>query len=259
MPWFKVDDGFHGHPKVLALSAADVGVWTLAGTWCAQYLTDGQIAMSAITRLGGTAKNCKALVAAGMWIDNQDGTYQFKDWDDYQPMKSDVEAERDAARERMRKVRSKRTGTSGERSEPVRANTEGTSEEVRVTPTQPVPTRTEAKASVTPQKRGSRIPEDFAPTEAMVAWAKENTPDVNGRISTQKFINYWTAKTGKDATKLDWAATWRNWMLSDQEKAAPRDGGMTTSERRIATNLRALDSYEPTPFKNPFEQKAIRA
>lgn len=34
------------------------------------------------------------------------------------------------------------------------------------------------------------------------------------RLEAEKFKDYWTAKSGKDATKLDWEATWRNWCRS---------------------------------------------
>ena len=37
------------------------------------------------------------------------------------------------------------------------------------------------------------------------------------------------------------------------------DAHLTTSEKRIATNIRALQSYEPTIHEDPFAQKAIRA
>lgn len=30
-------------------------------------------------------------------------------------------------------------------------------------------------------------------------------------VEADKFRDYWVAKTGKDATKHDWLATWRNW------------------------------------------------
>lgn len=30
-------------------------------------------------------------------------------------------------------------------------------------------------------------------------------------VEADKFRDYWTAKAGKDAAKLDWLATWRNW------------------------------------------------
>lgn len=70
------------------------------------------------------------------------------------------------------------------------------------------------------KNRGTRIPEDFAPTLAMIKWAKERAPHVNGRLETEKFINYWTAKSGQSATKVDWVATWRNWFLEAEERTA---------------------------------------
>ncbi|MFP5367480.1 MAG: hypothetical protein ACLGIS_11630 [Actinomycetes bacterium] len=141
MPWFKVDDGFHGHPKVVELSLEAVGVWTLAGSWCAAYLTDGEIGLKSIQRLGGGKEQADELVYAGLWLEPLPGVYQFKDWDDYQPLKETVEAEREAARERMQKVRAKKKGTEAEASADVQANSDRTSEEVRVTPTHPIPSR----------------------------------------------------------------------------------------------------------------------
>jgi hypothetical protein len=164
MPWFKVDDGFHGHPKVMDLSLAAVGLWTLAGTWCANYLTDGEIPLKVVQRLGGTKKQAKELVQCGLWSEKSGDLYQFCDWNDYQPTKETVEAERSRARERMNELRAKRKGTAkgeppessgqtedvrpnnsrteGERSDEPDPNERGTtvecSEEVRVAPTQPL-------------------------------------------------------------------------------------------------------------------------
>lgn len=104
MPWFKVDDKFHSHPKVMALPPGAVGIWTLAGTWCADYLTDGHINLGQIKRLGGTQRDAARLVEAGLWLAEEDG-YRFRDWHDYQPTKEAVDAEREASRERQRKRR----------------------------------------------------------------------------------------------------------------------------------------------------------
>ncbi len=70
--------------------------------------------------------------------------------------------------------------------------------------------------------RGTRIPDDFQVTPEMVAWARERTPNVDGRRETEKFVNYWQAKSS-NATKVNWVLTWRNWMLT----AAERTGGGT--------------------------------
>ena len=141
MAWFKVDDGFHSHPKVLDLSPSSIGIWALMGSWSAGYLTDGCVRANIIERFGGTSQNIAELVDSGLWIDNGDGTYQFKDWDEYQPKKVDIEAEREAARERMRLVRARKKGVTKDvdSSENVRANNDRSSEEVRVTPSHPIP------------------------------------------------------------------------------------------------------------------------
>lgn len=73
--------------------------------------------------------------------------------------------------------------------------------------------------------KGTRIPDDFTVTEAMVAWAHQRAPNVNGRLETEKFVNYWRSLPGVKAKKIDWQLTWRNWMLTaqgDAERRSPR-------------------------------------
>jgi len=48
---------------------------------------------------------------------------------------------------------------------------------------------------------------------------------VNAAWETDKFRDYWLAKSGRDATKVDWNATWKNWL----RKAA--EGGNIPSRR----------------------------
>lgn len=82
-------------------------------------------------------------------------------------------------------------------------------------------------------KRGTRIPDDFTVTPAMVQWAREKVPHVDGRLETEKFINYWRAKSGKDATKVDWEATWRNWMLNAAERRTRASPGQNVYRNPI--------------------------
>jgi hypothetical protein len=140
MPWFKVDDGFHGHPKVVELSVAAIGVWTVSGSWCAQYLTDGEITMKTVRRLGGEPELVEELVAAGLWEETVTG-YRFHDWLVYQPAKVSVEGERTAARDRMRDLRAAKKGvrpntsrTDAERSSEQPENFGARSDEVRSAP-----------------------------------------------------------------------------------------------------------------------------
>ena len=70
--------------------------------------------------------------------------------------------------------------------------------------------------------RGSTIPTDWAPSPADWEYAagKGLSPD---RIThaAERFLNFWKAKTGADARKRDWAATWRNWILEDVARRPP--------------------------------------
>lgn len=60
--------------------------------------------------------------------------------------------------------------------------------------------------------RGARIPSDFKVTPAMVAWAREKCPEVDGRTETERFVDHWTASALPTAVKRDWVAAWRTWM-----------------------------------------------
>ena len=62
-------------------------------------------------------------------------------------------------------------------------------------------------------KRGSRLPEDWVLPKSYGDWALgEGWSKETILAESEKFKDYWIAKSGKDATKSDWLATWRNWM-----------------------------------------------
>lgn len=67
--------------------------------------------------------------------------------------------------------------------------------------------------------RAKRLPVDWKLPEPWAAWARTERPDVNPEVEAPKFADFWHAKAGRDAAKLDWEATWRNWIRS--AKATP--------------------------------------
>lgn len=105
MPWFKVDDTFAYHAKVMAAGNAAVGLWVRAGAWSMQQLTDGFIPGHVVASLGST-REAKRLVDVGLWIEKEDG-FAFHQWAPRQPSRIQVLAEREAAAERQRKAREK--------------------------------------------------------------------------------------------------------------------------------------------------------
>jgi hypothetical protein len=79
-------------------------------------------------------------------------------------------------------------------------------------------TETETEKTLLPHKRGTRIPKDWKPSTEDVAWQRESgISDLLARRELPKFCDYWVAKT-RDATKLDWSATWRNWLRTAVER-----------------------------------------
>lgn len=68
---------------------------------------------------------------------------------------------------------------------------------------------------------GTRIPHDFKATTEMLAWALENTPNVDPKTATNKFKAHYRSVAGRNQFRTDWTAAWELWMTSDQERIAP--------------------------------------
>ncbi len=69
--------------------------------------------------------------------------------------------------------------------------------------------------------KGTRLPEDWALPAEWRAWALAQRPDLNPNKIADEFRDYWIAKTGVNATKLNWQATWRNWVRRQKEHKKP--------------------------------------
>jgi hypothetical protein len=71
-----------------------------------------------------------------------------------------------------------------------------------------------------PRKRGSRLSKDWKPNKKLLAWATAKRPDLNIVDTIESFTDYWISKTGASATKLDWDATFRNWIRNERKRPA---------------------------------------
>ena len=92
-----------------------------------------------------------------------------------------------------------------------------------------------AKAS---PKRGSRLPADWelSPSDGNISMAVAALGSYD-RVDAEeaKFKDYWISQPGQKGVKLDWSATWRNWIRRAAEqrptgKAKPRHGGDSVLE-----------------------------
>lgn len=102
--------------------------------------------------------------------------------------------------------------------------------------------RTELKSR--PTRRGTRLSEDWKPNDADIAYAAAlRMPEPLIALEAEKFRNYWTAKAGAGATKRDWSATWRNWILNAMERrhdARQVGPGSPLAARRSPTGADAV-------------------
>src|SRR3990167_7356804 len=106
MPWVRLDDQFHNHPKLAMLGQLQlpcVGLHVMAMCWSSQYITDGFLPEAQPAKLAGDLIHLLpqgrvdpligALLDVGLW-EEVDGGYRIHDYLNYQPSKAQVEADR---------------------------------------------------------------------------------------------------------------------------------------------------------------------
>lgn len=212
MTWFKVDDHLHSHRKTMRAGTEAMGLWVLAGSWSAAEESDGWVPDYVLGRLVGAngVHLADQLVSAGLWendtMDGEDG-YRFREWQDYQPTREQLEAKREQARERMQRVRANSAGTS-------RAVTP-----TRPDPTRPIDTTADTAAFESwwegyPRKTGKA-----AAAKAYDKARKSATADelMAGLVNA---CAVWTADR-TEARFIPHPATWLNQGRWDDEQPAP--------------------------------------
>jgi hypothetical protein len=73
----------------------------------------------------------------------------------------------------------------------------------------------DAQPMVSP-KKGTRFSEDSVLTDEWIAYAVQH--HVNAKLEFEKFKNFWISAPGAKGVKLNWTATWRNWILNVVER-----------------------------------------
>ena len=68
------------------------------------------------------------------------------------------------------------------------------------------------------KKRATRLPQEFTPSESHHEIATERHLSLSGELAS--FRDYWSAVPGQRGTKLDWEATFRNWLRNSRNVVA---------------------------------------
>lgn len=262
MPWFKVDDGLFLHQKIVRAGNAAMGLWLRAGSWSAHHLTEGFVP-DAVIEVLGTASQRSKLIKAGLWSEAEGGC-QFHEWNERQPSRDEVTDQRSAWADRKRKSREKLRESSAEAPRKSSETSEiSASSQVSgmshasVTPSIPVPSRPELQESpsgplvarpahlalaVQPpllaevtepspsapaakKSQGHRLSEDWRPTSATMDWSRQLSDQLDITAEWARFQDYWLAKAGAGARKLDWDRTWKNWLRTALERSRGRGPG----------------------------------
>jgi len=251
-----------------------VGLWTLCGGWSADNLADGFVPWEVITDWDPRRLLARELIRVGLWVETErDGEAgcQFHDWTDWQPTRDQVIQRRKSDAERRARWRDAKRGngvshgvTSDDnepesRRESRRDTTRDTTRESqreshrgsRLGSALPDPTRITTTTKTPPPLRGApppaappgpssnagrgtRIPDDFAPTPEMLEWARALVPAIPIERTTEDFRDYWASKAGQAARKVDWNRTWKRWLRKTSED-------MPTNRNRNGFHLATTD------------------
>ncbi|OCA58137.1 hypothetical protein AA93_06535 [Xylella fastidiosa subsp. pauca 11399] len=98
---------------------------------------------------------------------------------------------------------------------------------------------------------GSRLPDDWAPSEGDVLYATQQ--GVDGRYEAEKFRDYWRSVAGAKGRKQDWEATWRNWI---RRAAEDKTSSMKHGYQRHEYNskpMRLSPAERSRVFHRPFD------
>jgi uncharacterized protein YdaU (DUF1376 family) len=87
-------------------------------------------------------------------------------------------------------------------------------------------------------KRGSRLPDDWMPDEVFAR--SEGLSASEAVREGEKFRDYWNGQPGQKGVKLDWQATWKNWV------------------RKAADDRPGKSARKPSDWRNEPEYRGVR-
>ena len=281
MSYACLDDHWDEHPKYVDLELEHFGLMACGIVYCNRNLTDGFVPEKAVRGFGASGKGIRLaerLVTSGQWA-KTDGGYQIVGYLDHNPSKEQVLARRAERADAGRRGGFARARVVATATAPAMAtakanamapamavaNTNVVPSPILSDPTQSNPKKRREsetpQAAPTPPKdpKGSRLPDDYAPSAALVAALRDELR-VDALAAVPAFKDYWRAATGAKARKADWDATFRNWVRRDSDRLPPwtppakaaddgpkYDGTETAAPKAFLDALDALAAKEASP------------
>lgn len=114
----------------------------------------------------------------------------------------------------------------------------------------------EPKKVLSKEKRGTRLSDDFEPDGTCWSVAEDMilTPR-QSQTEFEKFKDYWKGKAGAAGVKLDWQATFRNWLRNSKGNS---NGNYQTSHKHnsIAGNLEIANAAIDAALEREAQREA---
>lgn len=109
-------------------------------------------------------------------------------------------------------------------------------------------TKEETKKKRGEATRGTRLQQEWRPSESNLAYCRQKRPDLDPEVVAENFKDYWLSVPGQRGVKLDWDRTWNKWVRD--EKSNAKSGGASGGAGRpvrvedTLANLRRLAGDE---------------
>lgn len=230
--WIKMRSDLHTHPKVVRISSALHAdrlrvIGGLHAVWCLfdAHSEDGSLdgySLDAIDELIGWAGFATALQSVG-WLVLAGDSVSLPRFDEHNG--------RSAKRRVMETERKRRErfAHGAEQLSASEADTKRTREE-KIREELSIPEGIESRQTVPPAPNGTRLSPGWELPSDWHAWAMANRSDLDIHQVAQQFKDHWLAKPGRDGTKADWFATFRNWVRREKSQAAQSNAGRSSQK-----------------------------
>lgn len=212
--WIKMRSDLFTHPKVVRISSALKAdtlrtVGGLMSVWCLfdAHSADGILEGYRVETLDDHLRwpGFAAAMMAVRWLSDDGESLVLPEFDTHNGQSAKRRAQDADRKQAVRKA-------SASEADKTRTREEKRREENKEQPQTP-------KADAPSAKRGQRLAPDWEPSDADVEFAVGRR--VNWREELETFRDFWLSKSGADACKLDWSATWRNWIRRSRQNIKP--------------------------------------
>lgn len=235
--WLKMTHALPEKPEVLAIAGRTgmnryevVGRLFILWRWFDNNTVDGNaVGVTSVTLneclfgYGGDTNFVAAVVAARWLVEDADGVSVVK----FDEHTSESAKQRAQTAKRVAKSKKNAKGNAEDGEKVTHGALPGALPKEEKRREEKILKELAPQQAAKPTKRATRLPDDWRPDREYWEAAQLINKDLTQEWFVQvahKFKDYWIAKSGKDATKADWLATWRNWIRREVENAKGGSG-----------------------------------